>query len=53
MGNDDDDAESGWDEQNKAINDKVSKWNEPIPMHRLDWDMKMQLGQIRTRDPHI
>ena len=53
MGHDDDDAESGWDEQNKAVDDKVIKWNEAIPMSLRDWDMQMQLGHIRCRDPRI
>ena len=53
LGHDDDDAESGWDEQNKANDDGTIAWNKPIPMHLLDLDMQMQLGQIRARDPHI
>ena len=53
LGPDDDDAECGWDEQNKAIDDKTIAFNKAIPVDLLDWDMQMQLGQIRARDPRI
>ena len=39
LGHDADDAESGLDEQTKAIDDRTIKWDEPIPMNLLDWDM--------------
>ena len=53
LGPNDDGAESGWDEQNKAINDRTIAFNKAISINLLDWDMQMQLGQIRARDPHI
>ena len=53
LGPDHDDAESGWDEQNKAIEARSIAWNKAIPIHLLDLDMQMQSGQIRSRDPRI
>ena len=43
LGNDGDDAEAGWDEQNKAMDLKVIAWNKLIAMNLLEWDMHMHL----------
>ena len=53
LGNDEDDAEAGWDEENKRIDAKVTDYDKSIPVHLLDRDLQMKLDHIRSRNPRM